>query len=157
MMVDPIQAAQKVAEEMGLDQEERPPAWIPEPDDLLVGEVVSLQKGWSNQSEEYYPILVVRPKETEELVSVHAFRFILKDRLMTLRPQPGEIIGIRFKGMSETKSKRPLALYSVAIEGRSVDIYSQIDDPRRPTRKSSKTPLVDQQELTEEEDDDIPF
>lgn len=131
-----------------------PEGWRPEEGSKIVGKVIGVQKGWSDQGESYYPIIIIDDELSGQKVSVHGFHFVLKDRLASLRPQLGERIGIKMGAKVPSKDgRRSIQLYTVRIDGRAEDIWDDIRSPRvqkQGTQTSVPVSAVDS-------DEDIPF
>lgn len=131
-----------------------PEGWKPEPGDKVVGKVVGLQKGWSDYTDSYYPIVVIHDEVTDEPMTVHGFHFVLKDRLASLRPRLGERIGIKMGDKIPSKDgKRSIQTYTVKIDGRTEDIWDDIKNPRTAAAAAQTNAPA----TAIESDDDIPF
>lgn len=141
------------------------PGWKPEEGDLLIGTVSGLSKGWSDYKQGFYPIVTITPELDKcnpeprsdslpgEPIAVHGFQFVLEDRFSSLKPMPGERIGIKVGPKVPTKDgKRTVQTYTVKME-RTEDIWSEIQNPRLAKQTVQGTPVT-QQQIT---DDDIPF
>jgi hypothetical protein len=126
------------------------PGWRPQEGDKIIGQVIDLAQGWSDESESYYPIVTVHNEETDEDVAIHCFHFVLQKKMKELKPKVGERIGIIYKGKVPTKDgKRTVAVYNVKIDGRTVDIWSDpIPEPVQNVQETLDTP---------EDDGDLPF
>lgn len=78
-------------------------AWRPEPDEELRAFVVHREV----RTTEYgtYPIVYMQRQNSPDskLVAVHAFHQTLKDGLVTLAPQRGELVSITYLGKKEGK------------------------------------------------------
>jgi hypothetical protein len=123
---------------------------------LIVGRVVSSTMGWSDESESFYPIIVIKDEHTSKPVSVHAFHAALQTRLAALEPKAGERIAIKMGPKIPLKNNpsRSVQTYVVRVEGRDEQVdWSQFKRERQPA------PPSDQLELTQSghDDDDIPF
>jgi hypothetical protein len=126
-----------------------PEGWRPTEGDVIIGKVEEVTKGWSDYTSSYYPILVIRPDEGDP-ISVHAFHAVLKNRLVELRPDVGERIGIKYVGKQKSKDgRRDVTVYIVKIDGRSAgNVWDSVDEsPRATSEVASDVPT----------DDDIPF
>lgn len=75
-------------------------AWRPDPEDKLVGTVVEVDERVSDYGP--YPLLIVETEDGDE-VAVHAFHTVLKNELARKRPQPGDTIGIVYRGKDEDR------------------------------------------------------
>lgn len=103
---------------------ELPEGWRPTEGSMLVGRIVSSTRGWSDQSQSYYPILVVNDESTGQDVSVHCFHAALQRRLAGLRPKNGERIAIKM-GPKVAKKNNPaqtVQTYVAKIEGRDESV-----------------------------------
>lgn len=110
------------------------PAWMPEEGDSILGVVASVSIGPDNGFGPY-PIITILTGEGE-LVAVHAFHTVLKDRLVDIRPKVDEIIGIKYLGhvLPEEGSKgvNDYYAYKVLINRPAADIW----DKFAPTERS---------------------
>ncbi len=136
--------------------------WRPEEGDKLVGKIVGLARGWSDQSESFYPIITIHDETLDKDVAVHCFHYVLKNRVTDLKPKIDERIGIKYDGTVPTKDgKRTVAKYIVRVEGRDVDIWSQEAPPQQTAPVNSPGSGGDdtslEQNAGESDDDDIPF
>ena len=139
--------------------------WRPEEGDTIIGVVADVAMGRSSQgAQRMYPIITITPDDGGEAVAVHCFHAALHNRMLELRPQVGERIGIQFKGMAEHKTNpnQTVAQYVARIEGRSADVWGALtaqDAAIRPQRSTSDTPadVSDFAPPTVADDDDIPF
>lgn len=131
-----------------------PDGWRPEPGDKVIGKIIGLQKGWSDQQGAYYPIIILEDELTGEAVSVHGFHYVLKERLASLRPVVGERIGIKMGDKIPSKDgRRTIQTYTVRVEGRSEDIWDDIKSPRtQAPAAQTNAPAT-----AIESDEDIPF
>ena len=78
------------------------PAWRPDVDDKLSGEVVALSErdgGYGN-----YPIVTLRRDDNGEELAVHAMHQVLSSQLAELRPKVGDRIAIRYLGKIANKA-----------------------------------------------------
>lgn len=158
--------------------------WRPADGDMLVGTVEDVDVGWSDFRGEY-PILTIRAGEgtksanvkAGESVKVHCFHDVLFSRVITLRPAPGETVGIQFHGKQPHKSKpnQAVSRYTFKVAGRTADaggLYDRLGSGRaRPApgqQSRGFTPRSDvpadtrdfepaQGTLADAGDDDIPF
>jgi hypothetical protein len=131
------------------------PGWRPEEGSTIIGEVIRLSKGWSEQAQKFYPIITIKDESTGEPVAVHGFHFVLQDRLSAIRPRVGERIGIKMGEKIKTQDgRRTVQTYTVKVDGRSEDIWSDIKSPRvAQAQAQSQTALP----VSQVADDDIPF
>lgn len=151
--------------------------WRPEPGDLLVGTVVDLDIGWSDFRGEY-PILTIAPDKSQskgkaadlDAVKIHCFHDVLFSRVLTLRPAPGETVGIQFHGKQPHKSKpnQTVSRYTFKVAGRTADtggLYDRLGTGRtqRPAQPAAQstggfTPAAQESLPSKsDDDDDIPF
>jgi hypothetical protein len=77
------------------------PAWRPDVDDQLVGEVVALSEHDGGFGA--YPIVTLRRDGGEE-VAVHCIHYVLSSELAKLRPKAGDRLAIKFLGKLAKKS-----------------------------------------------------
>lgn len=77
------------------------PAWRPDVDDKLSGEVVALSERDGGYGS--YPILTIRRDGGEEL-AVHAVHQVLSSQLAELRPKVGDRIAIKYLGKIANKA-----------------------------------------------------
>lgn len=131
------------------------PGWRPEEGSIIIGEVIGLSKGWSEQGEKFYPIITIKDEATGEAVAVHGFHFVLQDRLSAVRPRVGERIGIKMGEKIKTQDgRRTVQTYTVKVDGRTEDIWSDIKSPRVAKAQASSQAAVPVSQVA---DDDIPF
>lgn len=129
--------------------------WRPNPGDILTGTVLSINNRWSDWTNAFYPVLTIQPDGGGDPKSIHAFHAALFRRVLTLRPQEGERIGIKYHGEVEnsdgkTKSK----IYTLKVDrapGSGHDPYAGL---RSPGGKEAKEAVKASNEVS---DDDIPF
>lgn len=68
------------------------PAWRPNPGDTLLNPtVVGVRKGGVGGEYGTYPILVVESTDGD-ILAIHAFHTLLRDRLAEIKPTPGTVI-----------------------------------------------------------------
>jgi len=70
-----------------------PEAWIPEPGDILVGEILRYDVGPTAYGR--FPVATIADEETGEELSVWLLHTALRSSFAQLRPRIGERIGIR--------------------------------------------------------------
>lgn len=148
------------------------PAWRPVVGEVLVGKVLDISRGWSDQAEKYYPIITVKPESpvtrlkdgvtdnastdakdyeaSADPVAVHAFHTVLYMRLTELRPTVGERVGIKYVKPTEKAPKNSgrkgnlPAIYNVKIDGRTADIWDAMEvDPRLATARARNEKVPD--------------
>lgn len=106
--------------------------WRPKKGDEVRGILKSVSKGWSDWANGWYPILTIE-QEDGSLTMVHAFHSVLLNEIKTMRPMPGEYVGVKFHGEQKTNDgKRTFASYTFAVsrpEGDASDPYDQFPDP----------------------------
>jgi hypothetical protein len=78
-------------------------AWRPEPGDTLIGEIVGFRSGVSEHKsvrfpDGIYPIVIIRPKDGGDTVSVHAFHTLLVDGLQEIKVAKGMRVAINYDG-----------------------------------------------------------
>jgi hypothetical protein len=149
--------------------------WRPAAGEVLTGTVVELSVGHGNWGA--YPIVVILPDNAgAKEIAVHAFHHSLRNRLLELKPHPGERIGIQYKGMRDSKSKpgQTVAIYIVRIEGRDASTaWENLSPAGEPAPAQTRLPMNPQEaQDTQQEvfnaadftpapqnatDDDIPF
>lgn len=132
-----------------MELESIPEGWRPKDGDVIIGTVQEVTKGWSDYTDTYYPIVVIKPDDGDA-VSVHAFHAVLRNRLTELRPVVGETLGIKYVGKQKSKDgKRDVTVYIVKVEGRSGgNVWDEVEEtPRVASPVGSDVPT----------DDDIPF
>lgn len=127
-----------------------PGGWRPSEGDKIVGKVKDLILGYSDYTQDNYPIVVVHDEETDRDVSIHCFHFVLNKKMQELEPRVGERIAVIHGGTKPSKDgRRSITLYQVKVEGRSANVWRQAAKP-------SNTPSpTEQAEL--ESDQEAPF
>lgn len=102
--------------------------WKPKAGDVIEGEIQDISEGYSDYKQEGYPILTVQPAEGDP-VDCHCFHEVLRSKILQLRPQIGEKVGIKFLGKTKKKgnAKEEVANYIVRVKGRrQVDPYARM-------------------------------
>jgi hypothetical protein len=164
--------------EMNLDQD-LAQGWRPQEGDVVIGEVLEVTSGWSDYAKDYYPIVTVKPegkvrqgeddKSTKlvetDAIAIHCFHQVLRDRMVELRPTPGERLGVKYSGIVKSKDgKRDISVYTVKVEGREQgaqwDTFApsarqQASQRQQAARKQEELPEGDIP--TDDDDEDIPF
>ena len=79
-----------------------PPAWKPEPEDLLEGALVRYEHFTGNTKATPCDVAIIADTATEAEVAVFIRNAILVDCFKRLRPRPGEFVFLRFLGKSTT-------------------------------------------------------
>lgn len=117
------------------------PAWRPDKEDadLLVGEVISIDRGQSEY--EPYPILTIARESDGTELAVHGFHSVLKNELMKQQPQVGERIGIKYLG-EITTGQRPYIGYRVKVD-RSAATFSWATMGAPETTEAAYDPAAD--------------
>ena len=130
--------------------------WRPSAGDVLTGTVVSIDKGWSDYTDSYYPIVGVR-EDDGSIVSVHCFHAILQQRMLDLAPEIGTPIEITCQGEKKTKDgKRSFVAYTVTIPGETgARTWAQLG--AQPTKAARSAAPVGSEQAVQEALDDIPF
>lgn len=93
--------------------------WKPDEGDTIVG---SIQKISASTPSKYgiYPIVLVMT-EDGELVNLHCFHNVLRNRLLEQRPKVGERIAVKYVGREQGKNfDEPYYSYSVVMPDRPV-------------------------------------
>jgi hypothetical protein len=138
------------------------PGWRPQDGDTIVGQVVGVDRMRSSQgAQEYYPVVTIAPEgkvrveeggklESVPAIAVHAFHAVLKDRLLTQRPQIGERIGIKLVGTKRSQDgKRDVTVYVVKVDRSGGDAWANLGVTAPAAATSAPASDVP--------DDDIPF
>src|SRR5215469_1815617 len=134
--------------------------WRPEVGDMIVGVVTDISS-YEGKFQDIVPVITIE-RDDGTKVAVHCYHTVLKNRILELKPNIGETIGIKKTEIKELEEgKRSIHIYNVKVKGRGIaDPYANMGTSTRPGFREqappqSKTPLVDSAEA--EEDDDIPF
>lgn len=131
-----------------------PQGWRPEPGDVLTGTVSGIEKGWSDYTNSFYPIVTVK-QEDGTLTSVHCFHEILRQRMIDLRPEIGSEITVTCGERKPTKDgKREFQTYTVTVPGETgASTWDALGaQPAKAAQSAGQ-----QQSLKDENGDDIPF
>jgi hypothetical protein len=132
-------------------------AWIAKVGDKIVGKVVEISEGWSDQSESYYPIITIHDENSNEDKAVHAFWVALQRELMKWQPSIGERIAIIYKEdkPNKIKGRKPVKIFRVQVEGRSINVW----DKMKQQRQTVTTPVQQTAEtsISSDDDEDTPF
>ena len=123
--------------------------WKPAKGDVIEGEIQDISEGYSDYKQQGYPILTVQPGEGDP-VDVHCFHEVLRSKILQLRPQIGEKVGIKFLGKTKKKgnAKEEVANYIVRVKGRrQVDPYARMAGVAAAPAPTEDAP----------DDEDIPF
>jgi len=154
-------------------RKENPATWVAvNPGDHLDGDMVEVAAAWSDVQYDgrdpqsgYYPLLRVKVRNAEgyksdDVLAVHCFAAVLRDRILTQEPINGEHIVITYDGEGEAKTKGRNApqLYRVEMPDRDPEeaarkAYSQFTRGRAPG--GTVQPQGMQQPLTDE--DPLPY
>lgn len=146
-----------MAEDRTKLRKDNPNTWIPvNPGDLIDGDAVEVVAAWSDVQDDFYPLLRIRvdqatgytvPDKDELILAVHGFPVVLRDRLLSHQPAPGERLIITFEGIGESKTRgrNAPALYRVELPDRdpaetAAKVYSQLS--RRRERAGDPEPDV---------------
>jgi hypothetical protein len=108
--------------------------WRPSEGDVIVGKVLEVDRGWSDWTKSYYPIVTIQPDEGAR-VAIHAFHTTLRGKLTELRPLPGERLAVKYMGERPLKSdpKRTVHVYNAKVMDRApVDAWANFEDERKP-------------------------
>lgn len=97
--------AEEIERFMALKDRDTAPAWRPEPDTMMAGELQGFRIGGSNAPGDYgiYPIMIYK-LDNGQVVSVHAFHTLLRDSLKEMRPKKGDRHLIHYAGKYETNA-----------------------------------------------------
>lgn len=92
--------------------------WRPKPGDICEGLVIDIGRGYSTESEDWYPILTVLQADGT-VTMLHCFHTVLKEWVLTNKPQVNSTVGIKFLGKKKKKgdSKQEVADYICRIKG----------------------------------------
>lgn len=124
-----MQAAMAEMEyQLGLDYA---PAWRPENDgDSILGVITAIAMGHSEFGT--YPIITILTADGE-MLAVHGFHTILKQRLIEIRPSVDEILGVKYLGHvlpeDGTKNVNDYYAYKVLINRPANDIWDKFPNP----------------------------
>jgi hypothetical protein len=139
--------------------------WKPDEGAVLVGTVTAVDSGYSEYRGNY-PIVTIRPEDGGDEVAVHCFHDGLFNRMMSLRPNVGERVGIQYKGKRASKQnpRNTVAVYVVRMDRRDDDPWSRIAPPQGRPQAPQTAPASDVPADTSDfappsvhDDDDIPF
>ena len=70
-------------------------SWRPQPGDVVSGVLVEIEAHEGKFGS--YPLLTLETDDGSEM-AVHAFHAVLRSELARKRPQPGDVIGVKFLG-----------------------------------------------------------
>jgi hypothetical protein len=90
-----------------------PEIWRPEPGQSLTGTLVEIEMRPSDFGADY-PVVTLLDADGNEFV-FHAFHTTARTELAKLRPEPGDQIGIRYRGKVEGR-KNPYESYRILVE-----------------------------------------
>jgi hypothetical protein len=79
-----------------------PEAWMPEPEDLLIGNVTDVDDREGDYG--VYPIVCVLPDNGDAERAVHGFHTVLKREFAKQKPAVGNHIGIKYHGKVEGRN-----------------------------------------------------
>ena len=82
-------------------EEEYPPAWHPEPGEILVGTIRRYDEGRTPYGQ--VRTVIIQDEETGERVSLWISGAVIRNEFDRLRPEPGERVGIRYLGKDQQK------------------------------------------------------
>lgn len=127
--------------------------WRPNPGDVLKGEVVEIKRAWSDWTDSWYPLVIIRDQTRNENVGVHCFHATLQERLMAARPKIGDELEIAYLGKRPTKDgKREAAIYKVTIPGETgAEVWDSLEGQRPRAAEAAK------QGTLPTDDEEIPF
>lgn len=163
-------------------REANPSTWIAvNPGDKVAGKLLEVTAAWSdiqydgrNPNSGYYPLLRIEVTEADgytagEVLAVHCFATVLRDRILTHEPVPGETLIITYEGEGEAKTRGRNApqLYRVDMPDRNPEqaaakAYSQFTRGRasqgqQPTPVQGDIPVEAYPAQSQGEQTDIPF
>jgi hypothetical protein len=95
-------------------EQELPEAWMPSAaGDTIVGEVVRLEQGMTVRGPAW--IVVLKTEDGRER-SVWLLHTVLRNELARQRPEPGELVLIKYEGKKEGGAGQPYEGYRVLID-----------------------------------------
>ena len=134
-----------------------PEGWRPSEGDTLTGKVTSLDRGWSDWSSSFYPIVTIQTADGNS-VNVHCFHHVLRTRMQALMPKPGDTLTITYLGQKDSKDgRRKVSMYTVESnqpQDASAFWGADMGQANRPTRAQ---PPAQGRPSQAELDEDIPF
>lgn len=152
---------------------DKPNVWVPvDPGDFLDGDIVEVDAAWSdvqydgkNTDSGFYPLLRVKVREAtgyqpEAILTVHGFATVLRDRILTHKPAPGERVILTYEGEGNaTKGRSAPQLYRVELPERDPsDAAAKVYGSMSPRRASGGNPPTQEQLPTDAPaENDIPF
>lgn len=101
-----------IDELLDLDSE----TWKPEPGDKLVGQVVALNDRHSDYGDDY-PVLTVQ--NADGIYVFHAFHTVARNGILDAQLQPGDQVGIKYKGTGTTGAGNEFHNYAVVAGERA--------------------------------------
>lgn len=103
------------------------PAWRPEVGDVVEGEIVTLDNGYSNYGQ--YPIVTLRLADGSE-VAIHAFHSALRNRLMDVKPSIGNTLAVKYFGeVDNKKGDQKYYKYGVRSNAKQADFWGAAETP----------------------------
>lgn len=144
---------------------DEPTGWRPEEGETLRGKVTGLEKGWSDYTSAFYPIVQIQKEGTQEAVNVHCFHAVLKRRMLALSPKIGDKLEITYHGQRDSKDgRRKVSVYTVTSDHPqdAQTFWGSMGGEVQPPRTSEPAPdiPISGQDFTQQElaaEDDIPF
>src|SRR5215472_10399977 len=144
-----------------------PEGWRPVAGDSIEGIVTSMEIGWSDQTEDNYPIIVLRLADDTEK-SIHCFHYSLKTQVISKKVRPGERVKITQgeKVPLKNNPNRSIVPYKLELPDRTPeqfdaqDFYSQISGTTKTGAVKRDVERVERSDIPvdePEDDDDIPF
>jgi hypothetical protein len=101
-------------------EQDPPMAWIASDDDpILVGTFVRLERGNTAYGSCFIAVLKTEDGTERSVWLIHA---VLRNELTRFRPQPGELVAIKYLGKKTNSSGHPYVAYKVAVERDSTPI-----------------------------------
>jgi hypothetical protein len=104
MVSKPKDTAAELEEYFARMEQAKAPAWRPEPNSTIVGEVVgrSMREGEHGK----YPVITYLNKQTGEIVNLHAFHQMIRERLAELGTNIGDVHVITYLGSRVTNKTK---------------------------------------------------
>ncbi len=98
------------------DSGDYPDTWRPAPGEYLAGELVRVVEAPNAATGELVGVAHIRDGHTGELLAVWLTHQLLREKWHAVAPQPGEHVGIIYKGQRTSGSGRTYKLYSVQVD-----------------------------------------
>jgi hypothetical protein len=101
--------------------------WTPNPGDTMMGVITSI-KASTPSDYGIYPIVTIKPDDGDELVALHCFHSLIRNKLLEARPAVGERIAVKYFGEVEGKNSKsrggtrdPYHSYSLVVDRSTPD------------------------------------